>query len=550
MAVSKAVLRVAWPGLAGLAACIWIWMFPVYFRADDARWLDWASAHANPLAALVPAQATVIDVFRPVQNLTWWVMFRAFRVHPAPYQFVVTALFIACLALLGRVASRIFSRAAGWWSVASFLVIFPYLASVTLWFSDLSYLIETVLMLAAIDLVAGFVAGRVALPWVITVYGLAVLAKEPALVVVPSVAVALLVSNGREPSRIFPRHATYGILALVAFGVLVVFLHPSLSARQGIRSDTGLTGAIGFAVHRWQFYSTCLVSGAGAVGIAVAVWSAWRALVPREGRIAGTYLPLASSLGAAWFLRGWPSVATLAIVACVALQLLLRRREAAAGVWFAVPLLGLLSISFMVRTYLFEAAFGFALWVGVALADLTRGLKSDQRGTWSRGGVVAGLAALVALIAVGPHITAGVRENLRTVREVSAARENFRKVVEALCDRRFPGSTVVVVDYPDMGLDYFRDIVPLSDLEKARRQKTMAAPEFALFLRVAGRSDHTVITLGEFLRRPPGAAAVLVLMNRAEDAFLTSQPIERRVVAEATASEEIALLQRAVRTGP
>ncbi len=552
MVARRVALRVAVAALAALAVVVWVHAVPLYFRADDAIFLEWASTHANPLTAFVPAQATVVGVFRPVQNLAWWALLRAFGLNPAPYQFVVTALFLACLALLHRIATRMASRAAGWWAVASFLAVFPYLASVMFWFSDLSFLLETTLMLAAVSLLLDAFAGRLSFAWGIAAFVLSGLAKEPALAIVPAVVAAWLAARWRATEPTTRRRGLLAVVVLISIGFVALVLNPSLAGRQGGYLDNGLAAAAA-AARRWRFYSGCVVSGAGVAAVGVALYSAWRVLAGRAGRAIGPYLPLGLSLGIAWAVRGRASLAVGLLVASVGVHLVLRREESAAGVWFALPLLGLLSISFMVRTYLFEAAFGLALFVGMVLAGVANEVADRVRRFRVRQ-VAAAAAAIAAVLVValalgGPRFVDMIDRRADTVALVVAARQNFRTVVTPLLDRKLPGATVVVVDYPDMGLEYARDIVPLPDGEKARRQKTMAAPELASFLRVAGRPELKVIALSEFLLQPVGTEALLVVMNRAEDAFLTHQALARRVLVEARRSGEIALLESAVRTG-
>ncbi len=61
-------------------------LIPVTFRSDDVQNLAWAARHSNPLDALVRSEAQMYSVYRPVQNLTWWAMYRAFGLEPYPYQ--------------------------------------------------------------------------------------------------------------------------------------------------------------------------------------------------------------------------------------------------------------------------------------------------------------------------------------------------------------------------------------------------------------------------------------------------------------------------------
>ena len=98
-----------------------------------------------------------------------------------------------------------------------------------------------------------------------------------------------------------------------------------------------------------------------------------------------------------------------------------------------------------------------------------------------------------------------------------------------------------------MGLDYARDIVPLPDIQKAQRQKTMMAHELAAYLRVAGRHDLTVVTLSEFMRLPVGTGALLVVMNTTEDGMVGGLLRQRHLLVESVRRGELARLYRVVR---
>jgi hypothetical protein len=229
--------------------------------------------------------------------------------------------------------------------------------------------------------------------------------------------------------------------------------------------------------------------------------------------------------------------------------IVLRRREGVGAAWFLVPFAGLLTVTFVVRTYLFEAAFGLALVAGSMLAEL--GAEAWGRARRApRAAVAAGVVILAVGVAVsGRGAVAGVRSRLAALAAVSDARLDFRDAVGAVGRSAARGERVAVLDYADMGLDYARDVVPRPDLEKAHRQKTMMSHELAAFLSVAGRPDLEVTTVAELLRLPAGSEALLLVMNRAEDAFAAALPLTRRLLFEAARGGEAARVYR-VRTSP
>jgi hypothetical protein len=534
--------------LAILGAVALVRALPVYFRADDALYLQWASRHPSPLAAFSPVQASMIGVFRPLQNLAWWSLWRVFGLHPEPYQLLVTLLFLACLGLLVRLGRRLFSPGAGWCSLIAFLAFFPYLVSVVFWFSDLSFLMESVLMLAAVNLLVEAVAGRVSFTWAVGAYVLSVLAKEPAAFIVPAAGAALLLAEWRETGTRLRRRGAMVVVGLAAAGAAVALLHPSLGERQAALGTSGWGELVAFAGERWRFYATQLTAGAGAGLVALAVLALWARVRPRDGsRVLTVWLPVAVAFGIGVLLRGAPTLATALTVICLLGLIAQRRREGVGGAWFFVPFLGLLTISFAVRTYLFEAAFGLALVAGATLAELAAEAWADLRRV--RRAAVAGLACalVVALALAGARLGAGVGTRLAVLQVVSAARLNFRDAVGALLGPPITVGPVVVVDYADMGLDYVRDIVPLPDLEKARRQKTMMSHELAAFLEVAGAHAAEVVTLSTFMRLPAGSPALLVVMNTGEDRFVAGLPFQRHLVFESVRGGEVARVYRVVR---
>jgi hypothetical protein len=535
----------AFAALGGVAL---VQVFPVYFRADDALHLEWASSHPNPLAAFVPAQATVLGVFRPLQSLAWWSLYRLFGLRPEPYQLLVTLLFIACLDLFVRLGRRMFSKDAAWWSLGAFLTFFPYLISVAFWFSDLSFLLESVLMLAAVIFLMEALAGRVRFAWGVGAYLLAVLAKEPAAFIVPAAGAALLLAEWRGLESGVRRKGTVVMAGLAATGVAAVLLHPSLRGRQGALLAGGWSGFGAFVGERWQLYANQLLAGAGAGLVALALLAVWLRIRPDGGpRTLGIWVPIATALGAALLLRRTPGLGVAVMLACLLAQVVLRRREGVGAVWFAVPFLGLLTIAFAVRTYLFEAAFGLALVAGTTLAELATEVWAGLRRMPRTAVTVLTGALVLTLIFGGPPLVASVRTRLAALELVSAARLNFRHVVSRLLESECPPGPVVVVDYADMGLDYARDIVPLPDIQKAQRQKTMMAHELAAYLRVAGRHDLTVVTLSEFMRLPVGTGALLVVMNTTEDGMVGGLLGQRHLLVESIRRGELARLYRVVR---
>jgi hypothetical protein len=106
------------------------------------------------------------------------------------------------------------------------------------------------------------------------------------------------------------------------------------------------------------------------------------------------------------------------------------------------------------------------------------------------------------------------------------------------------GQTLVVVDYQDMGQDYVKDILPLADNVKARRQKTMISNEIMEFLNLAGKSDITVRNLSWYKTRREADACHALVMNNHERRYIEALDCRKQIEYTAGRRGEGAWLYR------
>ena len=510
--------------------------FPVYFRMDDVHYLWWAASHPNPFAAFVPSEAALIGMHRPVQNLAWWFLYRLFGMDPTGYQVVVTALHGATLVAFVLLARRLLSPLAGWAALAFHLLAFPSLHQVVFWFSDLTFVLEAFLIIVSLLLLTTGPPRTARIAAGLAFFVLAALAKEPAALIVPSVAawrlwVAWPDLESRERRLL---GATCAVLVVAAATFLLA--NPHLQTRQDL---AGMDPR--FLAERWVFYSRELFRGGGAVLAALVAALAARRLLPsgQQSGIAGRWLPPVLAALLVLALRPFPVIDALVLVAAVLVLAFARDSEAPAAVWFLLPLAGLLSIEFTTRTYLFEASFGLVLLGGAAVQQFREDMRLTRVASAARTAV-----ALIVVVVGAALLAPMLGEKLQALRLVSAARQNFRDVVGFIASHRVTDATLVVVDYADMGLDYRNDILPLPDVVKARRQKTMESPDLRVLLRLLGHGEIRVTTLEGFFLMGDRKEAFLFVMNRAEEDFLASAPLRHGAVFESRRSGELAALWR------
>lgn len=502
------------------------WLFPIYFRADDAAYLAWAFAQPTPAAAFDPSGASLFGAFRPVTNLTWWLMAKAFGFNPTGYHVVLVATWSLGMATFARWLFELRGASFATACVLAWFATFHFLLYTLFWFSSVVYLLEILWMTISLLCFTRFVRAEHprwlwAGAWLISSI-LAILTKEPAALLLPPIQAGILLDLRRRgtpaPTRLPALMA--GLLAVA--GLLWVFAKPGVLERQGIGQALADGTAWAFLTERWTFYASHLGNGPGLLLWIAAAWLACPGL-PRLPRLA-----LALSVAGAAFL--WP--APLLIV--LGLLILLPARDnplaTTGGVWLLLPIGALLTINFMVRTYLLEASFGGALLIGCALAPLSaRAWTACLNGglSWRIIGSTGMILAIGASF-VGMQIKP-LRSRWEALRTLSETRKFNGRLVEAISNGATDGLPLVVIDYEDRGLDYGRDVLPLNDLQKSRVQKTFISHELRIFLGIRPGTPIELLNFTQWKsKRSP--RALVFAMNRDEIGWLESNvatPMER-----------------------
>lgn len=499
--------------------------FPVYFRDDDVAYLQWARTHGF-LDSLDPGKATLFGMFRPVQNIVWWLLYHAAGLNPYPYQVVITLTYLVAFGCFAGFAATALSRSVALMTVAAYLAGFHFLMYIIFWFSDLTYTLEIMLAHAALWCLASAVNvfSRVRLAAGLALFLGAVLAKEPAAVMIPCGFAFLVFLRWKTLSK-GDRIRLAGVAVfLVAAGALWILLNPSLRSRQGIPGGSLAVAWRTFIQPRWDYYARSFTAPPALIIVAAPIFLVLQRLIRSSGiPVAGrTVLALTAAAVLTLLLKRNPAI-LLAVLIGASLVLVLLRHPAGLGAVMAVPaLLGIMTIGYMIRTYLVEASFGLALACGVAFQECRMAFPAaafrrhtTRRVKWAVMAAAAGMAAL-AMLVLFPSFS----EKLAALRLLSANRQTLAMAVEYLSDggNEIPG-TLLVIDYQDMGLVYERDILPMRDIEKAARQKTMSSSALHGFLHPI--TGIPVRNLAWWNTHEAGAGpATILTMNPAEEEFL------------------------------
>lgn len=469
---------------------------PVWFREDDAGYLAWALG-AGLGDCFDAGRGQLFGMFRPLVNLWWIGLVRAAGFEAYWYHAALCALYAGTVWAFWYAAEGLIGRGLGWVAVVCWGVAFLYLQHVLFWFSGYVYLLETLFLCLAVGFAArAFGQGGAGRWGALLAHTLAVLAKEPAALILPAVYAGLVWRwrpDARQALRLWP-------LAVAAvFGVAWVVLKPGLAGRLGFADALRDGVAIEFLTERWSFYAGFLAGGLGkliwlgmGLGLARAVRSDGHLALVAGGAA------VVAAAGVAW---ANPAAGLVLLAAMSAAWAWRERRAAAPLAWFWAPLAAVLLVDFQTRTYLLEGSFGLAAALALALTGLPgAAVHWVLRARW-RWAVAAVVAVAVSGLAIG--VLAPRVEALRTV---VAVRGNFAALVREIVESGRDSRALAVPDYDDTGLDYTADVLRASEGRKAELQKPMRPRELDLLLQAMGAG------VTRFDPAHPGTGPVLLLL--------------------------------------
>lgn len=508
--------------VAAVASALICAAFPVYFRTDDLAYMSWASSADGVADAFMPSRATLFGMFRPVQNVVWLAMFRAFGLQPFGYQFLLTFLYFTAIVFFGVLLLEMRGFLFAAVGLALWLGVFQRLQYIIFWFSDFTYVLQLALMVPAILLFRRGISGSSAsLAASFIFYVLACMAKEPAAVIVPAVGIGLLVDRRRSGASAASRGPIVTLSAMVLFGTVWLLAFSGLASRQTTAAGT-VPFFPDFVMERWRFYSAHVCAGTGfmvpAAALLTAVDAVWR---PARRTGTGRIALITVVLAAAFLAARYPSAALAVAAAVLGASALCGAGTMAGAAWFLLPLFGITTIAFMVRTYLVEAAMGAAVVMAWAFHDDARTVVCHLRARLPRWSLLAAPAVAAGLAVATVGAVPALRERLDALRTVSAVRTNTADAIRHAADTigSFP---VVLIDYKAMGLDYVKDVMPLPDVRKAHIQNPMDAVSLKALLTLSGVKEPRVEPFSAFIEGETDTA-LLLTANKLEQDFVTSR---------------------------
>ena len=516
-----------------VGAPIAAYLFPVYFRMDDTTYLKWVTSHPNPLSAFVPSSGVLFEMFRPLHNVVWWFLVNLFGLNTFPYQVLEGFVYGFSFVAFFNAIRIMYDERIAWLSLLSYWLVFHYLAYTAFWFSHLALLHQLLLISLAVGaLVRSVKSGRFPVLGLL-LYVCAGLFREPSILIIPAVFFTYVVANRREISR--PERAMLFSSVLLAVGFALVFVNPFIQTRQAVPISSGVGATLQYLWERWSYYAGFLGNRQGLLlwlGVAsVAVASNSNAIQRVVGRKVWWVVAFVGTLALLSVTVHDKAIGLVLLMLLLGVTTLLNLRYLPAAVWFALPLMAILTSALRARTYLSETAFGASLLIGLGfnqilawcmdLSTVRRYYRALARRWILKVG--AAVAILIICIGIGRVVVA---PKVRILSALSENRQNMRRLVEYILEQKeeIGSGPLVMLSYKDMDLNYWRDIATLGDREKALRQKSMDLEELRQFLDVIGLASLPLLSYEEFTS--PGTSrseGFIILMGEYERRFLLAK---------------------------
>jgi len=226
-------------GIGILFAFTTVYLMP--FRLDDVLHMDWARSHTFWDAFNVQ-NGEIVRSVRPVFALTIWILTHTAGVnHYFPWHLVLVGSFLIGLAYAGKTTRYIAKQdSALYFTTGFFWLAFLPILNVLFWYGDLTFTMELLFIAPAWYYgLRGLLEGKIGL-WAIAILCgiLAVLAKEPALLLVHAVFVGTFILCYKEiktawghSSFLNKISASLFYLVFLAISLKIYFASPTRSNR-------------------------------------------------------------------------------------------------------------------------------------------------------------------------------------------------------------------------------------------------------------------------------------------------------------------------------
>lgn len=484
--------------VVGLALLAWAWIvheYPVYFQRDDIKALAWTGNHSF-VDCFIPTKDAALShdgMYRPLRELVFLAQYRLFGLNSYAWHFTLGVVFILSLVFNFKIAARICGYRTACLSIALWILPFQYLLTNLFWFQDIPHVLEMLLACAGLYFfISGFGKSGKRIVLGIVLMLLSFLSKEPAVVILPTVVSAFVLTNGKDIYR-WGRGKTliYGMLPLFAvFAYLALF--PAILHRQASADSSGrwVLSAIN---ERLFYYSGYLTSKLALLLVIPAIYIILKRLLKDRGTV--NVFPLMAIAAAALALGiAKLHLHPLGVIAMLVAGGLLPKRLWFLLVWIFVPFVGLCVFLDVIRSYLYEIVFGLSILSAIFANEMLHDFLGFWRARVTSRTVNYG-AALLLVCAVCVVAAPQLKKQAQLMKLRSDITMNSKYIMPYV--KQLPrGAVLVMIDYPSLGIDFRHDMTSWTDREKLLLQSPLNCQgtlALGRWLKFIGRPDLTLI---------------------------------------------------------
>lgn len=503
--------------LLGIAILIlFVTRYQMPFRLDDVLHIEWAQHHTF-LDAWHPVRGEIVRSVRPIFAATVWIL-----THTAgaddylPWHITLVLSFLIGLAFAGLTSRYISGRkSALYFTTGLYWFAFTPILNVLFWYGDLTYTIELCFITPAwyFGLRALFEKNNTFAILAFITGSLAVMAKEPALVLVHGIWIGALVFRWKELKELWKgekgKKIFFTILYLLFLGVsFYVLLASPTKSNRFLNSHITNGHTSFFVADRLRYYGDVLLSIPGKLLLVTPLlYLAVIALMRkyRDFQLTRPGRDLLSVLGgltisaaiAVVFVPNLPTFAVLLLACCIIVAVLTKkeRRAALLALPFAICviaiLIALLFTVALVKTQLTELAVTLLVISGWAWSRIFDDLAKAAQPMLNkpRMQLAATLIGLSAILIVVYGFSSRLQKQEVLLKEVQEVRANSNDAIKWMARHLPYDSQIGVAGYRLYGIGSPDDLTSKDDETKLRSQYTFVQGYVRIYLEDLGRKD-------------------------------------------------------------
>jgi hypothetical protein len=519
----------------------------LYFRHDDAgNLLRCAELGANYRDIFIIGKITgkSTDFFRPFSFLYVKVMYDLFSANPFWFMLASGLMMIGTVVLIYKITEELSNKTAGLFAVMAFYVSFHHIlyqsfrigvpfmhfAVMTLYYFSLLGIKRNNMWFLIFSFFLIFPAAS----------------RQSSLIIFPAIVLTYVVTNWKTClPDIRVKIAT--IVVPIILAVIIIPLSKSATGTTGMLWQSGFFLVLDFFMERFRFYGNILTKNITAITIVfLTSFFIGHSITKstdfslRNHKAHLILLTLLSLIVAAIFTH-YKSIAIIFILVTLGLSFLFDKRLGVPLIWFFTAFFIFTLIKFYHGGYLLEAGYGLSIALGMFLyyffdeINKAYRLKDFVRTNFK----VVGLSCIILLVLSGSVFykmgrIPVISEKFQAVQVLIHTNQNFKDLINYLCDELPPNATAYEFSNEDFGLT--REKWRFWSLRRrAEDLKVMDVKDMQDMVEVLGRGDIRIQGMGKILDN---------IADYKGEYFFTCNRFERKLAEEKLSIELLKEIRR------